>query len=113
MIPSLVLISKGSGILGSATPWAGKMVKPDFVFHFSESLIVVLEADDDDGHSNSKGNNISRYGTPWGYDRDLIAEIAKMKSCAKALNKTYQKSLLYVRCNSDNISKRHQNPLDA
>jgi hypothetical protein len=55
LMPSHVLISNGQGIPGSATPWAGRLVKPDIVFHFSESLIVVVEADEDDGHSNSRG----------------------------------------------------------
>ena len=65
LMPSIVLISKGKGIPGSATPWSGYMVKPDIVFHYSDSLIVVVEADEDDGHSRtSRGNNISKYGTP-------------------------------------------------
>ena len=106
LMPSHVLITNGQGVPGSATPWAGRLVKPDMIFHFSESLIVLVEADEDDGHSNSRGNNISRFGTPWEYDRDLIAEISKMKTCAQALNNSYQKSILYIRCNSDNISMR-------
>lgn len=39
------------------------MVKPDTAFHFGP-LIVVIEADDDDGHSVVRGNDISKWGTP-------------------------------------------------
>lgn len=101
------LLSNGQGIPGSKTPWAGKMVKPDFVFHYSDSLIVVVEADEDDGHSStSRGNNISRFGLPWEYDRDLNAELAKMQTGAKALYESHGKNVLYVRCNSDHTSLR-------
>ena len=61
--PTLVDIPVSGGILASKTPWAGRMVKPDMAFHFG-SLIVVIEADDDDGHSVSRGNNISKWGIP-------------------------------------------------
>ena len=106
LMPSLDMISSGQGIPGSATPWARRMVKPDIVFHFSESLIVVLEADEDDGHSVSRGASISKWGEPWDYSRDLNAELAKMQTGAKALFESYAKSILYVRCNSDNNSVR-------
>jgi hypothetical protein len=106
LLPSLALISNGQCIPGSATPWAGRPVKPDIIFHYSDSLVVVVEADEDDGHSGSRGNNISRFGLPWEYDRDLIAEMAKMQTGAKALHETYGKSILYIRCNSDNTSCR-------
>lgn len=106
-MPSLVLISNGQGIRGSSTPWARRMVKPDIVFHYSKSLIVVVEADEDDGHSaTSRGSNISKWGTPWQYSRDLNAEMAKMQTGAQALHQYYDKSVLHVRCNSDNISLR-------
>jgi hypothetical protein len=104
-MPSLVLISKGQGIPGSSTPWSGYMVKPDFVFLY-DSIIVVLEADEDDGHSGSKGNSISKWGTPWKYNRDLIAELSKMQTAAKSLNNSYQKNVLIIRCNSDHTSLR-------
>jgi hypothetical protein len=90
----------------SATPWAGRPVKPDIVFHFSGTLIVVVEADDDDGHSVSRGGDISKWGAPWQYSRDLNAEMAKMQVGAQALHNAYHKSILYIRCNSDNSSLR-------
>jgi hypothetical protein len=105
LMPSIVLISLGKGIPGSATPWAGRPVKPDIVFHFSESLIVV-EADEGDGHSASRGYSIAKWGTPWQYGRDLNAEMAKMQVGALALHNAYHKSILYVRCNSDHTSLR-------
>jgi hypothetical protein len=43
LMPSLDMISNGQGISGSATPWARRMVKPDIVFCFSGTLIVVVE----------------------------------------------------------------------
>ncbi len=107
LIPSLVLISSGKGIPGSATPWAGYMVKPDMVFHYCASLIVVVEADEDNGHSGtSRGGDISKWGTPWQYNRDLNAEMAKMQTCAQALYNSFQKPILYIRCNSDHTSLR-------
>ena len=107
LIPSLVLISRGQGIPGSATPWARRPVKPDIVFHYSDSLIVVVEADEDNGHSaTSRGSEISKWGTPWQYSRDLIAEQVKMQTGAQALHNSFRKSILYIRCNSDNTSLR-------
>ena len=106
LLESFDVISLGKGIAGSKTPWAGSMVKPDIVFHYSESLIVVVEADEDDGHSGSRGSLISKWGHPWQYSRDLHAEMAKMQTGAYALNQTYGKSILFVRCNSNNISLR-------
>ena len=104
-LPTLVHIPVSGGIAGSKTPWAGRMVKPDMAFHYGP-LIVVIEADDDDGHSKSRGNNISKFGTPWKYDRDLQAERAKMQTAAQALWDTYHKPILFLRCNSDNESVR-------
>jgi hypothetical protein len=104
-LPTLVDIPVSGGIAGSKTPWAGRMVKPDMAFHYG-SLIVVIEADDDDGHSVSRGNNISKFGTPWKYDRDLQAERAKMQTAAQALWNTYHKPILFIRCNSDHESVR-------
>ena len=82
------------------------MAKPDIVLRFSSNLIVVVEADDDDGHSVARGNKISKYGAPWEYDRDLNAELAKMQSVANALHTTYRTRILYIRVNSDNKSLR-------
>ncbi len=106
LLPSLVLVSKGQGIPGSVTPWAGRPVKPDFVFHCSDSLVVVVEADEDDGHSVSRGHSISKWGAPWQYSRDRNAELAKMQTCAQALHNSYEKSIMFVRCNSDHTSLR-------
>jgi hypothetical protein len=101
------VISLGKGIAGSKTPWADSIVKPDIVFHYSESLVVVVEADEDDGHSGtSRGSSISKWGTPWQYSRDLNAEMAKMQTGSKSLFNNYQKQILYIRCNSDNVSLR-------
>ena len=107
LMPSLVLISNGQCIPGSSTPWAESSVKPDIVFHFSESLIVVVEADEDDGHSAaSRGYSISKWGAPSQYSRVLNAELAKMQTCAQALHNSYHKSIIFVRCNSDHTSLR-------
>jgi hypothetical protein len=107
LIPTLELISLGKGIRGSKTPWSGYMVKPDIVFHYSQSMIVVVEADEDDGHSaTSRGSSISKWGDPWKYSRDLNAELAKMKTGSQALYEVFKKKILYVRCNSDNISSK-------
>ena len=76
--------ARGLGIYGSKTPWAGHMVKPDIVFHCSDSPSVVVEADEDYGHSVSQKHSISKCGAPWEYSRDLNAELAKMKTCARA-----------------------------
>ena len=75
LLPLIELISRGTGVRGSVNPWSGAMSKPDIIFHF-ESLIVVVEADDDDGHSVSRGSDISKWGSPWEYSRDLNAEIS-------------------------------------
>ncbi|KAJ3012668.1 UNVERIFIED_CONTAM: hypothetical protein HDU68_001077 [Siphonaria sp. JEL0065] len=84
---TLETVSSSSTVPNSATPWSGRAVKPDFVFEVPgfSGVNGVLEADDDDGHSVSRGNNITRYGGEWNYDRDLNAELAKMKSVAFAL----------------------------
>ena len=37
---------------------------------------------------------------------ELTAELAKMQSAAKALNNSYQKNVLFIRCNSDHTSLR-------
>ena len=106
LIPHIEIISLGKGIVGSANPWSKWMVKPDIVGHYSDNLIVVVEADDYDGHSKSRGNKIDKWGTPWQYERDLLAERAKMMTCTKALYSTYRKSVVFIRCNSDNRSDR-------
>jgi hypothetical protein len=62
-LATLAEIPVSGGIAGSKTPWAGRKVKPDMAFHFG-SLIVVIEADNNDGHSVSRGNNISNRGLP-------------------------------------------------
>jgi hypothetical protein len=82
------------------------MVKPDIVFYYSDSLIAIIEADEDDGHSCSRGSNINKWGNPWENSRDLNAELAKMQTGAQTLHNSFHKSILYVRCNSDNISLR-------
>jgi hypothetical protein len=83
-------------------------VKPDFVFSYSDSLIVVVEADEDNGHSGtSRGSSTAKWGEgPWEYSRDLNAELAKMQTGSKSLYNIYQKQILYIRCNSDNVSLR-------
>ncbi|KAJ3130671.1 hypothetical protein HK100_007731 [Physocladia obscura] len=84
---TLETVSCGSTVPNSATPWSGRSVKPDLVFKVPgfSGVTGALEADDDDGHSVSRGNNITRYGGEWKYDRDLNAELAKMRSVAFAL----------------------------
>ena len=88
----LKIISTGSQVKGSKTV-AGNPVKPDIIIEYRRSLLVIIEADDVDGHS---GNVTSRA---------LPVELAKMKSVACALSTRGQK-MLYIRCNSDNVSKR-------
>ena len=72
LMPSLVFISEGRGIPGTKSPWtpaaSTRPLKPDFVFRY-HSILVVLECDEDDGHSGSRGNRIEKYGEPWEYDR--------------------------------------------
>jgi hypothetical protein len=72
------------------------MSKPDIVFHYSDSLIVVVEADDDDVHSVSRGPSISEWASPWRYLRDLNAEMAKMKTVCSGL--TYIISQEHTSC---------------
>ena len=47
-----------------------------------------------------------KYGEPWEYDRDLIAELGKMQSISKALFNQHGKNVLFIRCNSDHTSLR-------
>ncbi len=102
------VLSKGSGIPEAKTPWAGSLCKPDFVLDF-KSIIVVLECDDDSGHSGSRGNRIEKYGDPWKYARDLNAERAKMMLVSRELSKKNEK-ILYIRANSDNESLNGSDP---
>ncbi len=104
-LPTLNVLSRGRGVIGAVSPWSNRLLKPDAVFEVNEDLAVVLEADDDDGHSRSRGNNITRFGGPWQYSRDLNAEMAKMKSVARALSASHPQ-VLFIRCNSDNKSIR-------
>jgi hypothetical protein len=46
----------------------------------------------------------TRFGDPWQYDRDLNAELVKMQTTSNALNVSYGKNVLFIRCNSDNTS---------
>jgi hypothetical protein len=106
LVPSIEVISLGKGIFGSSNSWSGNQTKPDMVFKYSASLLVVVEADDDDGHNGSRGNDISRFGEPWKYDRDLNAELVKMQTTCKALESFHGQKVLFIRCNSDHTSIR-------
>lgn len=104
LLPEMELVSAGRGISGSATPWAGRMIRPDMVFLF-RTLVLVVEADEANGHSVG-GRCINKLGAPWQYSRDLNAELAKMQSAAQALSQTYSRPVMFVRCNSDRTSLR-------
>jgi hypothetical protein len=54
------VISLGKAITGSSNSWSGKSTKPDIVFDYSAELMVVVEADEDDGHNGSRGNSLWR-----------------------------------------------------
>ena len=100
------LFQKGIGIPGTKSPGTpdsrARPLKPDIVFRY-QSIIVVLEADEDDGHSGtSRGSDISKYGEPWKNSRDLIAELGKMHFTSTIQSASQE----VIRCNSDHTSLR-------
>ena len=80
------ILAAGSAIRGSKTPWAVRMVKLDFVLTVRSGQVeFVFKCDGDNGHSGSRGTDISKFGILLKYDRDLHAELMKTKSVASAL----------------------------
>jgi hypothetical protein len=61
VIDALVDIPVSCGIAGPKTHWAWSVVKLDMAFYFGH-LIVLIESDDGDGHSVSRGNDIKQVG---------------------------------------------------
>jgi hypothetical protein len=108
ILPDNEILSNGSAIPDTKAPWAGEQsrgVKPDAVLIF-KSIVIIFEADEDDGHSASGGGDISKWGEPWQFNRDLNAERAKMQVAASISSARYGKRVLCARINSDNRSIR-------
>ena len=70
------------------------MIRPDAVCLY-RALVVVIEADDFNGHSGGGDYTISRFGTPWTHNRALNAELAQAKDVARVLSERYGKGSFF------------------